>query len=59
MSKPADKKDVGDDFVRLCQWEYLVDCYDFYVDPVVYNDTSPWFVGRKDDMTKFVGFRWA
>jgi hypothetical protein len=60
MSKPGSlDSDVEDDFVRVCQQEYLVDCYDFYVDPVVFNDTNPWFIGRVDDMSKFPGFTWS
>jgi len=59
-SKPADiYQPVEDDYVRICQWTDLNDCYDFYVDPNTYNDTFPLYVGKVDDMSKFKKFRYG
>ena len=45
-SGPA-KGTVGAYYVRLCNNENLVNCYDIFVDPKVYNSTNPLYVGVK------------
>ena len=49
MSRPAEpESEVGDDWVRLCKNPNLVECYDFYVDPDVYDHDNPLYLSYMD-----------